>query len=189
MICRSRERGEAACREIIAATKNNRVQLVVADLALQEDVRRAADEVKRLHPKIHVLINNAAVFLPKRELTPDGVEKTFATNYVSHFLLTHLLLDNVKAAAPSRIINVSTKTTGIKVLFDDLMLEKSFSTMSAVGQSKMGQILFTQELAQKLLGTGVTVNALHPGLVKTPLLDDVPKWMKFVFHIMSTTPE
>jgi NAD(P)-dependent dehydrogenase (short-subunit alcohol dehydrogenase family) len=189
MICRSRERGEAACAEIKAATKNESVGLVVADLAVMADVRRAAEEVKKLHPKIHVLINNAAVFLPKREVTPDGLEKTFATNYLSHFLLTHLLLDNVKAAAPSRIINVATKTTGIKVNFDDLQLEKGYSIMNAVGPTKMAMILHAQELAKRLQGTGVTVNALHPGLVKTPLLDEVPGWMRFFFHLFSSSPE
>jgi NAD(P)-dependent dehydrogenase (short-subunit alcohol dehydrogenase family) len=189
MVCRSRERGEAACREIIAATKNSKVHLVVADLSEQADVRRAAGEVRAMHPRVHVLINNAAVFLPKREVTSDGLEKAFATNYLSHFLLTQLLLDNVKAAAPSRIINVATLTRGISVNFDDLQLEKKYSVMSAVGPTKMGLILHAQELAKKLEGSGVTVNALHPGLVKTGLLEDVPKWMKFIFHLLSTTPQ
>ena len=189
MICRSKERGEAACAELRAATKNERVGLVVADLAELKDVRRAAEEVKQRHPKINVLINNAAVFLPKREVTSDGLEKTFATNYLSHFLLTHLLLDNLKAGAPSRIINVATQTRGISVNFDDLQLEKKYSIMSAVGPTKMAMILHAQELAKKLEGSGVTVNALHPGLVKTPLLDEVPWLMRKLFHLFSGSPE
>ena len=189
MICRSKERGEAACAEIRAATRNEKVGLIVADLAELKDVRRAAEEVKQRHPKVHVLINNAAVFLPKREVTSDGYEKTFATNYLSHFLLTHLLLDTLKASAPSRIVSVATLTRGISVNFDDLQLEKKYSIMGSVGPTKMALILHAQELARQLEGTGVTINALHPGLVKTPLLDETPWWMRALSHLFSTTPE
>ena len=190
MICRSKERGEKARSEIAAASGNSKVELVIADLAEMKDVRRAAEEIKSRHSKIHVLMNNAAVFLPKRETTSDGLEKTFATNYLSHFLLTHLLLDQIKAAAPSRIINVATKTTGLSLDVDDLQLEKrGYSIMKAVGPTKLALIMFTRELAKRLEGTGVTVNALHPGLVKTPLLDEVPAAMRFFFHLFSTTPE
>src|SRR5262245_11682675 len=188
LLCRSRERGEQTVSEIGVAT-GNAPQLVVADLASMAEVRRAAGELLASHPHIHVLINNAAVFLPKREVTADGLEKTFATNYLSHFLLTHLLLEHIKAAAPARIINVATLTRGLKINFDDLQLEKGYSIMSAVGPTKLGLILFTQELAKKLEGTGVTVNALHPGLVKTPLLDEVPGWMRFFFHLFSKSPQ
>ena len=190
MICRSRERGEAARNEIIAATKNQNVELVVADLSSMAEVAQAAAKVKSTHPKIHVLINNAAVFLPKREVTADGLEKTFATNYLSHFLLTHLLLDALKAAAPSRIVNVATKTTGMKINLDDLQLEKTkYSIFGAVGPSKLAQVLFTQELARRLEGTGVTVNALHPGVIRSGLLDDSPLWMRAMFGLMAKSPE
>lgn len=190
MICRSHERGEQGRLEIVAATRNEQVELVVADLSIQAEVRRAAAEILARHPKIHVLINNAGVFLPTREETVDGLEKTFATNYLSHFLLTHLLLDAIKAGAPSRIINVATKTLGLKIDLDDLQLSKrKFSTMNAVGPTKLGLILFGQELAKRLAGTGVTVNSLHPGLVKTPLLDDVPWLMRTVFHLFSGSPQ
>jgi NAD(P)-dependent dehydrogenase (short-subunit alcohol dehydrogenase family) len=189
LICRSRERGEAAQRAIQTETKNDAVELVIADLASLADVRRAAAEIVARHPKIHVLINNAAVFLPKREVTADGFEKTFATNYLSHFLLTHLLLGALKAGAPSRVINVATKTMGLKIDFDNLMLDKGYSILKAVGPTKLALILFTQKLAAELEGSGVTVNALHPGLVKTELLDDSPWLMRTVFGLISTTPE
>lgn len=189
MICRSRERGEAARDAIRAAAGHDRVELVLADLASQAEVRRAASEILARHSRIHVLVNNAAVFLPKRELTEDGVEKTFATNYLSHFLLTHLLLPALKAGAPSRIVNVATKTMGLKIDFDDLMLEKGYSILKAVGPTKLALILFTQKLARELEGSGVTVNALHPGIVKTDLLDDTPWIMRKLFHLISTTPE
>jgi NAD(P)-dependent dehydrogenase (short-subunit alcohol dehydrogenase family) len=189
LICRSRERGEAAQRAIQTETKNDAVELVIADLASLADVRRAAAEIVARHPKVHVLINNAAVFLPKREVTADGFEKTFATNYLSHFLLTHLLLGALKAGAPSRVINVATKTMGLKIDFDNLMLDKGYSILKAVGPTKLALILFTQKLAAELEGSGVTVNALHPGLVKTELLDDSPWLMRTVFGLISTTPE
>jgi NAD(P)-dependent dehydrogenase (short-subunit alcohol dehydrogenase family) len=189
MVCRSKERGEQARAEIAALTKNEKIELVVADLSVQADVRRAAAEILAKHSKIHVLINNAAVFLPKREETVDGLEKTFATNYLGHFMLTHLLLDAIKAAAPSRIINVATKTTGLKIDLDNLQLKEGYSIMSAVGPTKLALILFAQELAKRLEGTGVTVNALHPGLVKTPLLEEVPWLMRTLFHLFSSSIE
>jgi NAD(P)-dependent dehydrogenase (short-subunit alcohol dehydrogenase family) len=189
IICRSRERGEEALQAIKAETKNPNVELVLADLSSLSQVRRAAADILAKHKQIHVLVNNAAVFLPRREETEDGFEKTLATNYLSHFLLTMLLLDALKAGAPSRIVNVATKTMGIKVNFDDLQLKKSYSTMKAVGPTKMALILFTQKLAQKLEGTGVTVNALHPGLVKSDLLDDMPWLMRTMFRLMSGSVE
>jgi NAD(P)-dependent dehydrogenase (short-subunit alcohol dehydrogenase family) len=187
LICRNKERGEAAQREIRESTKNQNVELVIADLASLADVRRAASEILKAHPKIHVLINNAGVFLPKREVTADGFEKTFQTNYLSHFLLTHLLLDALKAAAPSRIVNVATLTRGLKIDLDDLQNEKSYSIMKAVGPTKLALILMTKKLAPQL--SGVTINALHPGLVKSNLLDNTPWLMRKFFHLMSTTLE
>jgi len=187
LICRSKERGEAAQRELRESTKNQNVELVIADLASFADVRRAAAEILAKHPKIHVLINNAAVFLPKREVTADGFEKTFQTNYLSHFLLTHLLLDALKAAAPSRIVNVATLTRGLKIDFDDLQSEKGYSIFKAVGPTKLALILMAKKMAPML--EGVTINALHPGLIKTGLLDDSPGWMRFMFHLFSASPE
>ena len=190
MICRSRERGEAARQEIIAASGNPAIELVLADLGVMADVRRAAAEILAQHPRIHVLVNNAAVFLPTREETPDGLERTFATNYLSHFLLTHLLLDALQAGAPSRIINVASTTMGLKMTLDDLQLtRRKYSTFGAVGPTKLGLVLFTTELARRLEGTGVTVNALHPGLVNSTLLEDMPWLMRKVFGLMSTTPQ
>jgi NAD(P)-dependent dehydrogenase (short-subunit alcohol dehydrogenase family) len=189
MICRSKERGEEAQRAVVHETGNPHVELVLCDLASQQQVRRSAADILAKHSKIHVLVNNAAVFLPKREETEDGIEKTFATNYLSHFLLTMLLLDALKAGAPSRIVNVATRTMGLKIDFEDVNLQKGYSIMKAVGPTKLALILFTKKLSEKLKGTGVTVNALHPGLVKSGLLDDVPWLMRAMFHLMSTTPE
>src|SRR5262245_47393384 len=189
LLCRSRERGEQTVSEIGVAT-GNAPQLVVADLASMAEVRRAAGELLAKHSQIHVLISNAAVFLPQREVTADGFEKTFATNYLSHFLLTNLLLERLQASSPARIVNVATLTRGLSIDLDDLMLEKrKYSIFAAVGPTKLALILMTLELSRRLAGTGVTVNALHPGLVKSGLLDDSPWIMRKLFHLMSGSPE
>jgi NAD(P)-dependent dehydrogenase (short-subunit alcohol dehydrogenase family) len=187
LVCRSRERGEAAQREIREATKNQSIELVVADLSSLAEVRRAAAEIAKAQPKIHVLINNAAVFLPKREVSPDGFEKTFATNYLSHFLLTHLLKDALEATGGARIVNVATLTRGLKIDFDDLQLEKGYSIFKVVGPTKLALILMARKMASAW--KGVTINALHPGLAKTNLLDNSPWLMRKIFHLMSASPE
>ena len=189
LLCRSADKGEAARAAIAKETGNPNVELLLCDLSLQSDVRRAAAELKQRHDRLHVLINNAGIFARERTVTAEGIERVLATNYLSHFLLTHLLLDTLKASAPSRVINVATRTTGLSIDLDDLMLEKSYSFMKAMGRTKMGLILFTLELARRLQGTGVTVNALHPGIVKTDLLDGVPPLLGMVFRLIGRSAE
>jgi len=186
---RDRQRGLAAVEEIKKASGHHQVELLEMDLSSFKSVRSAADRFKQDHPQLHVLINNAAVFLKNREETEDGFEKTFQTNYLSHFLLTHLLLPTLKASAPSRIINVATKHFGIKINFDDLQTTKNYSYMKAVGPSKLGLIMFTKALAKQLEGTKVTVNSLHPGLAQTNLLHQMSAPVKFVFKLISASPE
>jgi NAD(P)-dependent dehydrogenase (short-subunit alcohol dehydrogenase family) len=168
MVVRNKERGEAARSEIIRKTQNNSVGLLLADLSSLESVRQLAADFKKKYPKLDVLINNAGLFNQRRRVTSDGYENTFATNYLASFLLTNLQLDLLKAAAPSRIINVSSvgHYNG-HINFDDLNLEKEYGGWKAYGQSKLALVLFTHELARKLQGTGVTVNAVHPGTVAT----------------------
>jgi NAD(P)-dependent dehydrogenase (short-subunit alcohol dehydrogenase family) len=187
--CRNKEKGQAAIEEIKKASGNDKVEMLLIDLASLQSVRDAAAEFKKRFNKLHVLINNAAVFVGKREETKDGLEKTFQTNYLSHFLLTHLLLDTLKASAPARIINVASKHMGIKLNFDDLQTKQNYSYMKAVGPTKLGLIIFSKILAKKLEGTGVTVNALHPGLAKSNLLLDIPKFVQFIFKLLSSSPE
>lgn len=187
--CRNREKGLSAVEEIKKASNNNHVELLMIDLASLKSVRAAAAEFKRKHDRLHVLINNAGVFIRKREETEDGLEKTFETNYLSHFLLTHLLLDTLKESAPARIINVASKHTGIKINFKDLQTTKNYSFMKAVGPTKLGLIMFTKELAKKLEGTGVTVNSLHPGLAKSNILNDMSAPVRFLFTAISASPE
>jgi NAD(P)-dependent dehydrogenase (short-subunit alcohol dehydrogenase family) len=181
--CRNKERGLAAVEEIKKESGNSNIDLLILDLASQRSVREAAKNYKERFGRLDVLINNAGVFLPKREVTEDGIEKTFATNYLGHFLLTHLLLDTLKQSAPSRIVNVASKHGGIKINFDDLMLEKSYSILKAVGPTKLGLVMFTRQLVKKLEGTGVTVNSLHPGLVRTDLLKDTG-FLRWIFKLI-----
>ncbi|HMB67164.1 MAG TPA: SDR family oxidoreductase [Candidatus Bathyarchaeia archaeon] len=168
MVARNEERGEAARSEIVRESQNGSVDLLLADLSSLESVRQLATEFQRKYSKLHVLINNAGLFNQRRHVTMDGYEDTFATNYLAPFLLTNLQLDVLKASAPSRIINVSSvgHYNG-HINFDDLNFEKEYGGWKAYGQSKLALVLFTHELAKKLQGTEVTVNAVHPGTVAT----------------------
>lgn len=168
MVARDRTRGEAVRDEIRAQSGNQLVDLLLADLSSQQSVRQLAGQFRQNYSALHVLVNNAGVFSLRRQTTVDGLELMFAVNYLAPFLLTNLLLDMLKASAPSRIVNVSSNAHEEGYLnMDDLQSEKSYRWMRPYGQSKLALILFTYELARRLAGTGVTVNALHPGFVST----------------------
>ena len=170
MACRSATRGDAARQDIVRDSGNSKVYLEIVDLASEDSTRSFAEEFTRKYPRLDVLINNAGVYTSHREVTPDGLERTFEVNYLSGFLLTHLLLDLLKKSAPSRIVNVSSRAhSGGTIHFDDLQGEQRYGGFGAYGQSKLAQILFTQELARRLQGTRVTVNACHPGVIRTNL--------------------
>jgi len=153
--------------EIRAASGNKNVDSLLADLSSQRDVRRLADEFKSKYAHLHVLLNNAGGFFMRRQLSVDGIEMTFALNHLAAFLLTDLLLDTIKASAPARIINVSSGAhISGRIEFDNLQGERDYSPR-AYDNSKLANLLFTVELAHRLEGSGVTVNALHPGFVAT----------------------
>jgi NAD(P)-dependent dehydrogenase (short-subunit alcohol dehydrogenase family) len=154
-------------KEIRAASSNNSVDSLLADLSSPQEVRSLADRFKSKYTHLHILINNAGGFFMRRQLRGDGIEMTFALNHLASFLLTNLLLDTLKASAPARIINVSSNAhTSGKIEFDNLQGEREYGPR-AYDNSKLANILFTMELARRLEGTGVTVNALHPGFVAT----------------------
>ncbi len=171
LVSRSRERGLAAVAEIIATTRNNQVHLLVGDLAALDDVRRLVDSFQRLDRPLHLLLNNAGVMNTSRKLTVDGFEEMFAVNHLAHFLLTSLLLDQLRAAAPARVVTVASDayTLAPGMNFSDLNFDEGFRTLKVYGHSKLANILFSQELARRLDGTSVTSNALHPGSVSTQL--------------------
>ena len=179
MVCRDAVKGEAALSEIVSKTGNENVELMVADLGSQQSIRDLVGHFRTKHDQLHLLINNAAIIPVKRQVTEDGYEAQFGVNHLGPFLLTNLLLDVLKASAPSRIVNVaSTVHYNASMNFDDLQSEESYGVMKAYGQSKLANILFTYELARKLEGTGVTVNCLHPGVVRTRIMRDVPFFLK-----------
>jgi retinol dehydrogenase-14 len=187
IVCRDAVRGEAALSEIKQKTGNNSIDLLVADLSSQKEVRRLADEYRIKYQHLHVLINNAGVYYTKRHVTVDGLEAMFAVNYLARFLLTSLLLDIIKSSAPARIINVAGAYHARgRIDFDDLQGEKDFDGQRANHQSKLADVLFTYELAPRLEGTGVTVNCLHPGMVATDLIDkdkDFPLFFKYLYKL------
>jgi len=164
---RDRGRAEAAAREIRAAG-GGQVDVFVADLSSQSQVRRLADEVLQRLPRIEVLVNNAGGCWKTRRVTADGLERTFALNHLAPFLLTDLLLDRLRHSAPARVVTVASNAQAMgRIDFDDLQGERSYSGARAYNQSKLANVLFTYELARRLAGTGVTANALHPGVVST----------------------
>jgi len=168
MVARSRERGEKALAEVQKVSKNGNVQLMLADLSSQQSTRELAAKFRAEHDRLDVLVNNAGAMFTNRSESVDGYEMTFALNHMGYFLLTDLLLDMLKASAPARIVNVASAAhSGGPIDFDDLQREKEYSGMQVYGQSKMMNILFTNELARRLQGSGVTANSLHPGFVRS----------------------
>ena len=166
-VARNAQKAAQVAEQIRADTGAN-VHFLLADLSSLAQVRRLADEFKRRYSRLDVLVNNAGAVNMARQETVDGYELTFALNHLSYFLLTSLLLDLLKASAPSRIVNVSSNAAqGGRINFDDIEGRRGYSGFGAYSQSKLANILFTFELARRLQGTGVTVNALHPGFVAT----------------------
>jgi NAD(P)-dependent dehydrogenase (short-subunit alcohol dehydrogenase family) len=167
IVARNPDKGRVALDEVKAASSGGAAELIVADLSSQEQVRRAAAEFKSRHDELHVLVNNAGVYVPERHSTSDGLEETFSLNHLGYFLLTRELLDVLKKTAPARIVNVSSEAhRGATMQWEDLQWETHrYKAFKAYGQSKLANILFTYELARQLEGTGVTANALHPGVI------------------------
>lgn len=152
--------------ELQAKSGSHRVSAIIADLSKLSEVRRVADEFQRGHDRLDILLNNAGALFHERETTADGFERTFALNHLAYFVLTNALLGLLKKSAPARVVNVASDAhKGMTMDFDDLQSERGYTRWIAYGRSKLANILFTRELARRLEGTGVTVNAVHPGVV------------------------
>jgi NAD(P)-dependent dehydrogenase (short-subunit alcohol dehydrogenase family) len=165
---RDRDRADEAAAAIVHASGNPAVDVFVADLSSQAEVRRLAAEVLAAYPRLDVLVNNVGGSWDTRHVTADGLEHTFALNHLAAFLLTGLLLERLKQSAPARVVTVASGAhTAGRIDFDDLQGERSWSGSRAYSQSKLASVLFTHELARRLQGTGVTANAVHPGVVRT----------------------
>jgi NAD(P)-dependent dehydrogenase (short-subunit alcohol dehydrogenase family) len=165
---RDEARMRATAEAVRSATGNDRVDGLVADLSAQAGVRRLADEFMSRHDRLDVLVNNAGAVFMRRAESADGIEMTLALNHLAPFLLTGRLLALIKASAPARVINVASSAHWMaRIAFDDLEARRRYNGWLAYAQSKLANVLFTYELARRVAGTGVTANALHPGLVAT----------------------
>lgn len=188
---RSESRGREALADIRRASGSDQVDLVLFDLANLASVGDGAAQLLDRCPQIDVLVNNAGLVLSERSVTKDGFESTFGTNHLGPFRLTQLLTDRLIASAPARVVNVSStahRSARRGVGFDDLQSEKRYSAMNAYSRSKLANILFTNELARRLAGTGVTANSVHPGTVATGFARDDDTSGLFAFGIALIKP-
>ena len=168
IVGRNQERGEAAVEEIRARSHSESVELLLADLSVQSEVRRLAGEFQERHDRLDVLANNAGLVQSKRTETPDGLETTLAINHLAPFLLTNLLLERLEQSVPSRVITVSSEAQRWGTMdFEDMQSRRKYRGFPVYGMTKLANIMFTYELAERLKGTGVTANCLHPGPVGT----------------------
>lgn len=181
---RNEERGKRALQEIREESGNDGVELILADLTVQDEVRRLAEELRERHNQLEVLVNNAGLVLSERTETPDGIETQLAINHLAPFLLTNLLLDLLKDSAPSRIVTVSSDAhRWAKIDLDDLQSRKRYRGMQVYGKTKLANIMFTYELAERLEGTGVTANCMHPGGVNTNFGNNQGGPMNLLFRL------
>jgi retinol dehydrogenase 12 len=166
LVARDATRGAVTVDDIKRATGNDRVDLLVADLSSQAQIRRLVEEFLRRYSRLDVLVNNAGALFMRRRESVDGIEMTLALNHLAPFLLTNLLLPTLKASAPARIVTVASAAhNGATFNFDDPQQRRGYRGLRVYGESKLANIMFTYELARRLAGTDVTANALHPGFV------------------------
>ena len=175
MVSRDADRAERARQEIIASVRNAKVEVVLVDFASQQAVAEAADHFNNKFPRLDVLINNAGAHFSRRHETTEGVEMTFAINYLAHFLLTNRLADLLRKSAPCRVINVTGEyhRKG-NIHFGNLNLKNSYSASKATCQAQLARVLFTYELARRTQTIGITANCVHPGAIATRILDNDP---------------
>ncbi len=189
---RDRARADAAAAAIAHESGNPSVDVFVADMSSQAEVRRLAREVLATYPRLDVLLNNVGGFWAHRHVTADGLEHTFALNHLAPFLLTDLLLDRLKASAPARVVTVSSAAQAMGAIdFDDLMNEGDYSGSRAYNQSKLANVMFTYALAERLDGTGVTATALHPGMTSTAFSAEDPAlgWLVALMRPFMRSPK
>jgi NAD(P)-dependent dehydrogenase (short-subunit alcohol dehydrogenase family) len=189
LACRDSEKTARALEQINAVAKIPAVNLPV-DLASFASVRAMAAEVLARYDRLDVLINNAGLFPPKQQHTDDGYEMQIGVNHLAHFLLTNLLLDLLQRSAPARVISVSSMLhKKASIDFDSFKGETRYNAQTAYGQSKLANVLFAVELAERLTGTGVTSNVLHPGAVATDIVRDTPWLIRKMIGLMFIAPE
>jgi len=173
LVGRDAQKGAAIQRAIVQATGNTAVDVLLADLSSQQEIRRLVEEFQRRYGQLHVLVNNAGAHIQERHLSPDGLEMNLAVNHLASFLLTDLLRATLRANAPARIVNVASNSMTKTIDLDDLQSARTFVPFAVYGQAKLAMVLCTYALARRLASTGVTVNALHPGITATKIIGDV----------------
>lgn len=189
LLCRSEPRGRQASERIVAKTGNGDVHVVTCDHANFDSVRAAATQLLERFDALHVLVHNAGLMIMRRRITVDGLEETFQVNHLSAFLLTALLRARLVASAPARVICVASLAHRASAIdFDDLQSERYYDGWAVYGRSKLANILFSSELARRLEGTGVTANALHPGLVRTGFGRNDGGAMRALMTVAQVTP-
>jgi NAD(P)-dependent dehydrogenase (short-subunit alcohol dehydrogenase family) len=188
MVCRDERRGSAARDEIAQVAGGEPPVLLIADLSSQAAIRNLAKEVEERCERLDVLMNNAGAIFPRRELTADGIEKTFALNHLAPFLVTHLLLDLVRAAPAGRIVTVASHSYSSTLDFGNLQSEKGHAPLAAQFRSKLENILFTYELARRLSGSTVTANCLSPGPTITRFGDELSGSAGLFFRVVKRIP-
>ncbi len=186
---RNLELAETVKKEIIDKTGNTNIDIMPCDLVSFDSISLFAKTFLAKYDRLHILVNNAGIMETKRQISHDGIERTFAVNHLAPFLLTNLLLETIKQSAPARIVNVSSD--GYKsgtINFDDIEWKQQYSGFRVYAQSKLANILFTQKLSSMLIGTGVTVNALHPGMTATNFLNLLPPFVRPLAKMFMLTP-
>lgn len=190
MLCRDPARGKAAMEDIRKSSGNESVDLIIADLASQKQIRAAAQEYLDKYDKLHILVNNAGIVMDSRVLTEDGMEMTFAVNYLAYFMLTNLLAGILERSAPARVINMTSMAhKTVKLDFENLQGEKRYSRDTSYAQSKLADIMFTYEFARRMDGTWVSVNCVCPGAVYSTLWEDSSKMVNGFFKLFMKGPE
>ncbi|HZJ23640.1 MAG TPA: SDR family NAD(P)-dependent oxidoreductase [Anaerolineales bacterium] len=192
MVARDADRGSAVLNEITSATQNPNLDLQLCDLSVLSSVRNLAQILNSKYQKINVLINNASVYKRKRVTTVEGFEEMFATNHLGPFLLTNLLLELLQAGVQengsAHVLNITAPST-VQLDFNDLQSEKKFNSLTAFGATKMASLLFTFALARRLENTGITVNAIHPGLARSSLMKESFPLLRLFTWLISSPPQ
>jgi len=184
LVARDRTRGEATLARLRERGPGLAHRAHYADLSRVADTKRVAAEIAAAEPRVDVLINNAGALFNARQVTPDGLERTFATNHMAYFLLTHGLRERLLASAPARVVNTSSNAHRRATLdFDDLQSSRDYKGLEVYGRSKLCNILYTRELARRSAGTGVTANSLHPGFVATRFGDESGGPFSYVIRV------
>ncbi len=185
LVARNQSKGETVRDEIRMRSGNMNVEVMYVDLSSQQSIHELVENFKQHYQHLHVLVNNAGGIFFTRETTVDGIEMTFAVNHLAPFLLTNLLLDVLKASGTARIINISSNVEGIGTIsFNDLQHEKRYISIVAYAQAKLATMLFTYELARRIEGTGITVNAVTPGPVATKFGSNGNHIMNKIFPLL-----